>query len=465
MQEIVPSPAAPMNVEAEQQLLGCILLYNDQMHRVLPVVQAEHFFDPVHALIFERCRIQIDAERPANPVTLKAFLEREPGIQALGGPSYLVRLAGAALAPVLALDYAKIVRDLADRRFALEAIDTARQSILSGDETAAAVVSRLETVLDAMQDDVGARGPVSMMKATTDALRDVNAAYMGEAPLAIPTGIQSIDAFAPILSPGNLVYLGGRPGMGKSAVALSIALGAARRGHHVIFSTLEMDEKQLAVRALSEAASSQGNTLIEYSRAMQGNISENDMRVLVEAARSQAELPITFVPSEYGTIETLPAGIRMAKRRAADITKMPLIVVDYIQLLEAEGTRGLYEQVTKISKRLKMLARRLQAPILAVAQLSREVEKRADKRPVLSDLRDSGQLEQDADAVLFCYREEYYLQRESHDETDLEMMAAWQDAMERAKNVLELSVSKQRMGPVRTVKVRFNPATNYIWEI
>lgn len=459
--------ATPQNIEAEQQILGAILCDNLSMHKIAGFLRDDHFYDPVHGILYEKCRRMIADDRVASPVTLKAFVDEDPSFEQLGGSRYLVRLAGVAISPGSVADYAGIVKDLAERRLALDLIGRAQQSLIGGDDRTGDVLSRLETALGGMQDQTDGRRPVSMMAATTAALRDVHSAFLGEALPVVTTGIPALDKVYAGFGEGEFVILGGRPGMGKTAVALGIALNAARAGHHVVFASLEMHEKSLALRALSEGSARTGDA-IEYSKARRGQIDGQDMVKLAEVAKEISQLPITFLPREYSEIGTLPAGVRQALRAHPDIEKTPLIILDYLQLMRADGKRSVYETVTEISKAGKQLAMKLNAPILALSQLSRAVEGRDDKRPMLSDLRDSGQIEQDADAVLFCYRPAYYLAQDEpkpgsdsyHDDH-----LAWTDAMERVKHRLEIIVAKQRQGPApATALVGFAPATNLIFD-
>ena len=245
--------------------------------------------------------------------------------------------------------------------------------------------------------------------------------------------------------------------MGKTGVALAIALNAARAGHGVCIASLEMNPEAMAMRALSEATANARNA-IYYSKMRRGELTEPQVDTLRAAARQVADLPIAFLSREHEDIGALIAGAKQAHRTMPG--GLRLLVVDYVQILKGQG-RDRYEKITELSTALKRLSGQLNIPILALSQLSRQVESRDDKRPMLSDLRESGQLEQDADAVLFCYRDEYYLEREQPTSPDKE--EAWRACLERSRNRLEIIVAKQRQGEVRTAHVRFNPATNLIW--
>lgn len=259
--------------------------------------------------------------------------------------------------------------------------------------------------------------------------------------------------------PGEMTLLGGRPSMGKTAVALSVALNAARAGHKVGIFSLEMNPEQLALRAVAEATTYQGQA-IYYETIRRGDVQERDMPVIAKAAESVGGLPIAFLAREYADLGGLHSG---ATRVKAMLGGLDLLIVDYVQLVNADA-RSRVEQITQISIALKTLAGRLNVPILALSQLSRAVENRDDKRPMMSDLRESGQLEQDADAVMFCYRDEYYLQRTEPEDMGSDEYAQWRQAMQRARHRIEIIIAKQRQGAVGTAHLRCNPAANKIWE-
>jgi replicative DNA helicase len=248
--------------------------------------------------------------------------------------------------------------------------------------------------------------------------------------------------------------------MGKTGVALSIALNVARAGHGVVIASLEMNPEAMAMRALSEATAQSGHA-VSYASLRRGTFTQSQGERLKEVTEGVAMLPITFLPRQYSDIGALFAGARQVQRAMGGA--MRLLIVDYAQLLRSQA-KGRYEQITEISIALKALSGQLNVPVIALSQLSRQVEQRDDKRPMLSDLRESGQLEQDADAVLFCYRDEYYLEREKPDGHDFDALGDWQAAMERVRNRLEIIVAKQRQGAVGTAAVRFNPAINLVWE-
>jgi replicative DNA helicase len=453
----------PANIEAEQQLLGALLLWGNGAGRVM--AEAIHaggaslFHDPVHARIFDVIRDKDKAGHLVSPITLRDAMQADAGLNELGGPAYLVRLAGAAISPAHADAYVDLLADLRRKRDLLAIMSEAQASITRGEDGADIIASRLEASL--MQaEPVGASRPVSMLKATTDALVLANKAYQGEDSGAIRSGVLALDRIVPGFFPGELILLGGRPSMGKTAVALTFALNAARAGHGVCIASLEMTPESMAMRALSEATASMGRS-VTYKQMRTGLMEEAEMRAVVDVSESVGVLPIHFLPPSYRDIGALLAGVKQVKAKMGG--NLRLVVIDYLQLLRGTG-KGRYEEITEISIALKAMALQLHVPVIALSQLSRAVEQREEKRPVLSDLRESGQLEQDADTVLFCYRNEYYLERERPDPEELDNFSAWQQAMDAQKNRLEVIVAKQRQGDIGTAHMRFNAATNVIWE-
>lgn len=452
---------APHSAEAEQALLGALLLNSAATGNAVRRGGPDLFFDPLHAHIFGLIAAKEKLGHLVSAATIADALRNHPGIDDVGGISYAPRLAGAAPAPAAVAGYIDYLSDIAAKRSIVAAISEATASIAKGEDPAAIIASRLEAALIASEVHGGANGPVSMLKAVALAMDQVNAAYQGEDDGSVRTGIASLDTLLAGLYPGELILLGGRPSMGKTAVALSIALNAARAGHGVCIASLEMNPEAMAIRALSEATA-QGGAGISYSNMRRGEMDETEVRRVIGVSQAVGDLPIIFLPRNYSDIGALFAGAKQAQRAMGG--KMRLLVVDYAQLLRSPA-KTRYEQITEISIALKALAGQLNVPVLALSQLSRSVEQRDDKRPMMSDLRESGQLEQDADAILFCYRDEYYLERERPDAENLEAYAAWQTAFDASRNRLEVSVAKQRQGEIGTAHMGFNPATNIIWDV
>lgn len=451
----------PHNVEAEQQLLGALLDNSERLEQLGPSAGPDLFYDPVHAAIFEKIRERHKIGELVSFVAMKPWADGHEGVRELGGAAYLARLAGNALQTSAAPKYAEMLADWKAKRDLLAIIDEAKASLRQDDSSASTIAGKMEAALLASSIAPTAKGPVSMMAATTKALDETARAYAGEETNAISSGIPNLDRLIGGFYPGELILLAGRPSMGKTAVALCMASANARAGKGVAVASLEMSPESLAYRVISEATSLNKDA-VQYASMRRGQMSERHMRSVVEAAKDVAQLPIQILPQEYRDIGSLFAGAKRAKALLGEVCGLRLLVVDYLQLLRAEG-KGRYEQITEISIALKALGAQLGVPVLALSQLSRAVEQREEKRPMLSDLRESGQLEQDADTVLFCYRDEYYLERDRPDEGG-EALEEWQHSMERARNKLEIIVAKQRQGEIGTAHVRFNPALNLIWD-
>lgn len=450
--------AAPFSVEAEQQLLGSFLLMahapvGDAFARAMRTGGEELFFDPVHQRIFAAMVDKYRAGELISPVTLAEVVRHD--LTELGGPGYLARIAGAS-SPHSADGYVSLLADLRWKRQLVAIMSEAQAAIASG-ESAATVAGRIEAALIATHGEAKA-GPVSMARAVATALEQITSAYNGDDRAVVRSGLPSLDNLVPGFYPGELILLGGRPSMGKTAVALAMALNAARKGHGVCIASLEMNPEAMAMRALSEATAQAGRA-VHYSTMRRGDIDQADASLISRVSDEVGRLPITFLSREYADIGALFAGVKQAQRAG----NLRLLVVDYAQLLKSRAPNR-YEQITEISIALKQLAGQLNIPVVALSQLSRAVEQREDKRPQLSDLRESGQLEQDADTVLFCYRDEYYLERERADADTPEAFQKWDAAMEAARNRLEVIVAKQRQGEIGTAHMRFSAASNVIWE-
>ncbi len=455
----------PHNIEAEQQLLGAILTNNDIYDRIASLVKPEHFFEPVHQRIYEISIARIQRNALASPVTLKAYLEDDSGLKELGGPAYLVRLAGSAISAFAARDYAQMIYDLAVRRELMqlgrEITDRARTVEIDSDpkDQITEAEQRLYTLAE--QGTVE-RGFVSFLKATTDAVATANAAYHRDGALSgISTGFADLDKKLGGLHPSDLLILAGRPSMGKTSLATNIAFNIARacrigtrpdgsegavNGGVVGFFSLEMSAEQLAARILSEASE------VPSEQIRRGDMTEAEFRRFIEAAKTLEACPLYIDDTPALPISQVAARCRRLKRtRGLDV-----VFVDYLQLLRGTG-RGdnRVQEIAEISMGLKALAKELSLPVVALSQLSRQVENRDDKRPQLSDLRESGSIEQDADVVMFVFREEYYKEREKPGDHDLEGMAKWQESMERVHGRAEVIIGKQRHGPIGTIELSF----------
>ncbi|MBI1218751.1 MAG: replicative DNA helicase [Rhodobacteraceae bacterium] len=455
---------APHNVEAEQQLLGAILTNNDIYDRISSLVRAEHFYEPVHQRIFEVAAARILKNALASPVTIKAFLEDDAGLKELGGAAYLARLAGGAIAAYAARDYAQMIYELSVRR---ELITLGRDiaaraaKIEVASEPKDQIVEAEQRLYQLGEQGVAERGFQSFLKAVTDAVNVANAAYRREGGLAgISTGLIDLDKKLGGLHPSDLLILAGRPSMGKTSLATNIAFNIAKaykrgrtadggegavEGGVVGFFSLEMSAEQLAARILSEASE------VPSEQIRRGDMTEAEFRRFVEAAKALEACPLYIDDTPALPISQVAARARRLKRTQG----LDVLMVDYLQLLKGSSKENRVQEVSEITQGLKAIAKELNIPVIALSQLSRQVESREDKRPQLSDLRESGSIEQDADVVMFVYRDEYYREREKPGDDNLEAMAKWQEAMERVHGKAEVIIGKQRHGPIGTIELSF----------
>jgi len=461
--EIEAPESVPHSIEAEQQLLGAILTNNDIYDRVAAIIGPQHFYDPVHARIFETAAARITRNALASPVTLRAFLEDDDGLKELGGPAYLVNLAGAAISTYAARDYAQMIYDLAIRRELITlgsdiAARAARVEI--GSEPGDQIVEAEQKLYNLAEQGKSDTGFQSFLKAVKDAVDVANAAYQRDGGLAgLATGLNDMDTKLGGLHRSDLLILAGRPSMGKTSLATNIAFNIARAfrrgqlpdgtqgavdGGVVGFFSLEMSAEQLASRILSEASE------IPSHKIRRGDMDEDEFRRFVEAAKALESCPLFIDDTPAIPIAQIAARARRLKRTHG----LDLLIVDYLQLVRGTAENRVQE-IGEISMGLKAIAKELDIPVLALSQLSRQVESREDKRPQLSDLRESGSIEQDADVVMFVFREVYYKEREKPGDHELDKMAEWQEAMSRLTGKAEVIIGKQRHGPIGTVELSF----------
>jgi replicative DNA helicase len=458
--------SAPHNIEAEQSLLGAILVNNDAFYRVSDFLEPKHFFEPIHQTIFETSGSLIRMGKVATPVTLKTFLPADTDIGGMTVSQYLARLAAEATTIINAQDYGRTIYDMALRRdlirigedmvnVAFDApVDFAPRAQIEDAER------RLYELAESGRYDGGFQRFAQAMKVALDMAAN---AYQRDGKLSgIATGLRDLDSKMGGLQRSDLIIVAGRPGMGKTALATNIAYNIARahkedvqvdgtmktvNGGIVGFFSCEMSAEQLATRILAE------QTRIASSMIRRGGIKQDEFDRIRDYTIELEHLPL-FVDETGGlSISQLTARARRLKRQKG----LDVIVVDYIQLLQGSGKRGndnRVQEVTEITTSLKALAKELNVPVIALSQLSRQVESRDDKHPQLSDLRESGSIEQDADVVLFVYREEYYLQNKEPKPGTAEH-EKWQLEMDLALGKAEVIIAKQRHGPTGTVKLQF----------
>lgn len=460
----------PHNLEAEQQLLGALLYNNDAAARVLDFLKPEHFHQPLHGRIYDAIMTLIERGELANPVTLKTRFEQDQAIRELGGPGYLVDLVARAVNVIRAEEFARILYDLYLRRQLIllseEMAERSRTHDLS--DTAVRQIEDAEAQLYSLAEAGEAQNDFRPFRqAIAESLEAIDAAYKREGKLVgVTTGLRDLDSRLGGLHRTDLLILAARPAMGKSSLAMTIALNAARayrpirdesgrivdaEGAVVGVFSLEMSREQLATRIVSE------QTRINSSDLRKGNINRDAyINVVVPATQLLMELPLFIDDTPAISIAQLRSRARRLKRQHG----LGLIIVDYIQLMRPSGTRrteNRVQELTEITQGLKAVAKELNVPILALSQLSRAVEQRDDKRPQLSDLRESGSIEQDADVVMFIYREAYYEQKNKPDENvDPVGHSEWMRKMAPIWNKAEVIIGKQRHGPTGTVDLFFD---------
>ena len=455
----------PHNIEAEQALLGALLLNNDIYEQIVSIVQAHHFYDPVHGRIWEAASRRIQKNALASPVTLKPFLADDAGLAELGGTDYLARLAGAAISIVAARDYAEVIRDLAMRRDLIRIGEEiqGRAGDVGEDVEPAEQITTAEAQLYTLAEKGKYEGGfVTFAKAAEMATAMINAAFQRGGGLAgISSGLSELDYKLGGLRKSDLLILAGRPSMGKTALATNLAFNIARKhriqnrpdgeretvdGGSVGFFSLEMSSEQLANRILAAEARIKSHELLS------GKLSEGEFKRFLEVARELEQIPLHIDDTPALTIAQLAARARRLKRRYG----LDVLVIDYLQLVRPASSRdqGRVNEVSEISMGLKAIAKELDIPVIALSQLSRKVEDREDKRPQLSDLRESGSIEQDADVVMFVYRESYYHDRMKPPEDD-EKFPEWVSKAEKLHGRAEVIIGKQRHGPIGTVDLHF----------
>jgi len=457
----------PRNIDAEAAFLGALLIDNRIVEDVSIKLQPEHFFEPLHGRVYEQILKLIDRNMLVTPVTLKPFFEADEAMGELGGPGYLVKLTADGAGLIGARDFAQQIYDLALLR---ELISVGRNLVDDALDTSVDVdpkgqIENAESALYRVAEGDGETGSMkNFLTASTEAIKNVEKALNSGGHLSgVTTGLDGINLKCGGLHSSDLIILAGRPGMGKTSLATNIAFNAAQRwvrdredgieedksvGAKVAFFSLEMSADQLATRILAEQSGISSESL------RMGKISREDFRELSRASRELQDLPLFIDDTPALTIAAMRTRARRLQRRHG----VGLIVVDYLQLLQGSGRANdnRVNEISEISRGLKTLAKELQVPVIALSQLSRAVEQREDKRPQLSDLRESGSIEQDADMVWFIYRGDYYEAAKEPDTNDDAAYAAWQEIMERIHGVSELIVAKQRHGSTGKVRMKFD---------
>jgi len=456
----------PHNFEAEQALLGAILMSNRSLERVSEFLRPEHFAEPVHGRIYESCLTLTGRNQIATPVTLKTYLAQDAGLKELGGDRYLMDLANSAASIINTEDYARLIFDLALRRELIGVGEDMVNDAFEPDMEVDAVqqIERAEQALFKLATSGQAEGGFKGFKnVLIEAIGQAELAHQRQGKLSgVTSGLRDLDGKLGGLHRSDLLILAGRPSMGKTALATNIAFNAAKalkyeigptgekkatEGAVVAFFSLEMSAEQLAGRILADCAS------LNSHKIRQGELNNEEFSKLVIASQELHSLPLYIDDTPALSV----SAVRTRCRRLARTQGLGMIVIDYLQLLSATAGKKVenrVQEVSDITRQLKALAKELNCPVLALSQLSRAVEQREDKRPQLADLRESGSIEQDADVVMFVYREEYYLKSREPDAGTPEH-AKWMDKLDRATNRAEVLVEKHRHGATRAIELVF----------
>ncbi len=445
----------PNNIEAEQAVIGSILVSNDIFDDVSIIIDNKKFYDPVHQKIFAAIENLISKGMLANPITLKNYFENDNSLAELEGHEYLVKLTKFSTTIRQAIEYSKIVYDMHIRRELIKISETMTENASNKilDLPGNKIIEDSERLLF----DLAEKGSfntsfIKFDQALNYTIEMATNAYKNEEGIVgVPTGLTDLDDRLGGMHNSDLLIIAGRPSMGKTALATNIAFHAAKKLQEkgtkssIAFFSLEMSSEQLSTRILAEQSRIKSNDI------RRGRISEEQFDKFIETSKNISELPLYIDETPAISIAAMSNRARRIKR----LHGLDLVVVDYIQLMSAANTRdGRVQEISEITKGLKALAKELSVPVLALSQLSRAVEHRDIKKPQLSDLRESGSIEQDADVVMFVYREAYYLEKLEPRPATVEH-ADWQAKMNEVSNLAEIIIGKQRHGPTGNINVEF----------
>lgn len=432
---------AVCNVEAEAAILGAILQFNDLIDVVADIVEGEDFYIPLHKRIYDATVYEFSQGRKITPVGLKPYFVGDAEIDMLGGVGYIARLTGNDVGMLAPRELAQQIADLAHRRRMQAGLQAALDACSDLDSDIGTIIGHADAALSGGKTE-------EFTQLTAAECVDEVIAGLDEPQNGVLCGcISALDDVLGPIRPKQLIIGAGRPGMGKTAMAISYAVGAARQDHGVLFVSLEMSSRELGERMIADLCFDRDNERIPYAAIQNGRVTDQQRQTMREAREFIAKLPLAIVDAGHMTIGRLNMLVRRhARRMEAKGQKLELVIVDYLQLLRPDQrARDLYQATAEISRGLKLIAKDNGVGMLALAQLSREVEKREDKRPMLSDLRDSGTIEQDADGVLFLLRQEYYLKKNEPDASS-EKHEIWQAAMRRHQGTIDFIVPKRRGG-------------------
>lgn len=464
--------AQPHNAEIEAALLGVILTNNRAFEKVAEILRPEHFFEPVHGRIYEAAARLIERGQIASPLTLRHFFEADEALELAGGGQYLFDLAASVVSVVNVADYARTIHEMHLRRQLIglgeDVVNEAFHHDI--DKTANDQIEDAEQRLyELATTGESERGIVTLKHAAVVAVEQAEQAFKRDGHVVgVTTGLKLLDQKLGGLHPSDLIVLAGRPSMGKTALATNIAYyaaraekpadsdGGGRETHRVLFFSLEMSSEQLAARIVSQVSG------IPSDKIRRGDVNNDEFQAFAVASQEMSRVSLFIDDTPAITVATMRTRARRLKRQSG----LDMIVVDYLQLLQAstnqrDGNR--VQEISEITRGLKTLAKELEVPVIALSQLSRQVENRDDKRPQLSDLRESGSIEQDADVVMFIFREEYYLEKgapiQGVDEDQSKFLSKaerWKERMDQVANTASVIIAKQRHGPVGTIDLYFD---------
>ncbi len=455
--------ALPANIEAEQALLGALLHNNLAYEKISEFLIPHHFADAAHQKIFHIISTLIDKGHVADPITLKDYLTQAGSLEDIGGANYIVQLAKSVISLTNVQEYGRLIYDLFLRRQLINVSEEIREQAFNHDPaiTARDQIEEAEKRLFDLATDGHSSTSFKVFKiALGAALTSAEKAFRRDSHIVgVTTGIQDIDQLLGGMHPSDLIIIAGRPSMGKTALATNFAYNAARAfmknkdkgaGAKIAFFSLEMSAEQLATRLLAQEAG------ISSDRIRRGELKDHDFARFVEVAKTLNELPLFIDDTPALSIASLRTRARRLKRQE----NIGMIVIDYLQLLSltsllGKRSEGRVQEVSEITRNLKAIGKELDIPVIALSQLSRAVEQRDDKKPQLADLRESGSIEQDADVVMFVYREEYYLARQEP-QPGTDKHREWQEKMAQVYNTAEVIVAKQRHGPIGNIKLYFD---------
>ena len=450
---------ATFNIEAEQSLIGLLLINNEILGEIETLVSEEHFFDGFHKKIFSLIASKARRGLTASPITLKPYLDSDEDFKEIDTASLLTELSARAISAFAAKDYANSIFELALRR---SLIDIGQNIIIKARKVSEdnapdkLIVEAEQSLYEVASKGTSNRTFEPLVKAATEAIDIANKAFESDIQgiSGIPTGFIDIDKKLGGLQNSDLIILAGRPSMGKTSLATNIAFNAAinnKKKHgiqsSVGFFSLEMSSAQLATRILSDLSK------VPSEKIRRGELTEKEFNKFIDASRLLEESQFYIDDTPALLISSIASKARRLKR----VHGLDVLIIDYLQLIRASATReNRVNEIAEITQGLKAIAKELNIPVIALSQLSRQVENRDDKRPHLADLRESGSIEQDADVVLFIFREEYYKEREKPGDQDLDALLKWQEEMSAIHGKAELIVGKQRHGPVGTIELAFD---------